>query len=68
MKDEYLRSEIFRSILYPSASSLFTMRFLSCVSEAESTDAAVAEVIDRAQTGGIQADVLLVFFTAHHRD
>ena len=44
------------------------MRFLSCISEAESTDAAVAEVIDRTQTAGIQADVLFVFFTAHHRD
>src|SRR2546428_2976179 len=44
------------------------MPFLSCLSEAESTETAVDEVIDRAQADGIQADVLFVFFTAHHRD
>jgi small ligand-binding sensory domain FIST len=44
------------------------MRFLSAVSENESTDAAVEDVINAARTSGVKADVLFVFFTAHHRE
>ena len=44
------------------------MRFHAAVSEAESTDTAVGQVIDSAKAAEIQADVLFVFFTAHHRD
>jgi len=42
------------------------MRFHSCISEAESTDAAVDEVIDRAREANVTADVVFVFLTAHH--
>jgi len=42
------------------------MRFHSCISEAESTDAAVDEVIDRAREANVPADVVFVFLTAHH--
>jgi small ligand-binding sensory domain FIST len=44
------------------------MRFHAAVSEAESTDTAVGQVIDSAKAAQIQADVLFIFFTAHHRD
>jgi small ligand-binding sensory domain FIST len=44
------------------------MRFFSCTSEAESTDAALGEVIVAAKAADVRADVLFVFFTAHHRD
>src|SRR4051812_18420344 len=43
------------------------MRFHAAVSDNESTDAAVEEVIASAQSSGIDVDALFVFFTAHHR-
>jgi small ligand-binding sensory domain FIST len=44
------------------------MRFVSCVSQSESTDGAIEEIVDRAQQSGVKADALFVFFTAHHRE
>jgi len=44
------------------------MRFFSAVTEAEATESAVDELIDLTQAGAVKADVLFVFFTAHHRD
>jgi small ligand-binding sensory domain FIST len=44
------------------------MKFFSAVSQNESTDAAVDEVIAATRAGGVEPDVAFLFFTAHHRD
>lgn len=44
------------------------MKFLSLVSQDETTSSAVDEVIGSARDSGIAADVVFLFFTAHHRD
>ncbi len=44
------------------------MRFVSAVSEAESTDDAVSAVIESARESGVQCDACFLFFTAHHID
>src|SRR5882724_3834172 len=45
------------------------MRFHSVVSDSESTDRAVADVIASAQASAVaDADVAFLFFTPHHRE
>jgi small ligand-binding sensory domain FIST len=44
------------------------MKFLSLVSENETTSSAVDEIIGAARDSGVAADIAFLFFTAHHRD
>jgi small ligand-binding sensory domain FIST len=44
------------------------MKFAVGISDATSTDDAVAQCIDATRAGGVEADLAFVFFTAHHAD
>src|SRR5215475_4809108 len=44
------------------------MRFASAISDNESTDAAIEEIITAAKSSGIEPDALFVFFTGNHRE